>query len=128
ALAVRHGLDQVAGTEGHVPAREDAGGGRRERGGVDLDRAARRELDAILGAQERELRLLPDREDAGVRVDRDHVLVVVLGGEAPARVEDGAHAAQLDRLQPGSAEEALRAAAGQERNALALRLLSPLCA
>src|SRR5262245_53594774 len=128
ALAVRHRLDQVAGTEGHVPAREDPGRGRRERRGIDLDRAARRELDAVLGTQERELRLLADREDAGVGVDRDHVLVVVLGGEAAARVEDRAHAAELDRLQAGAAQEALRPAPGQERHAFALRLLELLVA
>ena len=98
-LAVRHRLDQVARTEGHVAARVDAGGRGGEARRVDPDRPARGELDPVGRLQERQVGLLADGEDAGVGVERQHVLVVVAGAEAAVLVEDGEDAPQLDLLE-----------------------------
>ena len=78
------------------------------------------------GLQERQVGLLADGEDAGVGVERQHVLVVVAGAEAAVLVEDRDDAPQLDLLEPPVAEEPLRPAAGQEGDALLLRLLELL--
>ena len=60
ALAVGDRLDQVARPECDIATGEDAGRGGRERGGVDLDRACRREFDAVGRFEERQVRLLAD--------------------------------------------------------------------
>src|SRR6185503_19126337 len=89
----------------------------------DLDRAPRRELDAVGGLEKREVRTLPDREDAGIRLDDHEIAIVVDRREAAAGVEHGADGAQLDRFEPAVADEPSRAAAGQEPDPLPPRLL-----
>ena len=59
----------------------------------------------VLGAQEGQVRPLPDGQHAAVGRDGDDVLVVVGRREAPGRVEDLRHAPELDRLEAGGPRE-----------------------
>jgi hypothetical protein len=123
ALAVRDGLDEVAGPECHVTAREHALCAGGQGLGIDLHRAAPLHLDPVRRLQEGEIGLLADGEDAGVGFDGEDVVVIVGRREASVLVEDRADGAQLDRLEPGLAHEALGSPPGQEGDAFVLRLL-----
>ena len=78
---------------------------------VHADRAAGRQLDAVSGLQEGEVRLLADGQDAGVGVEVAITSVVVAGREAAVLVEDRDARRAARRARAGRPEEALRTAA-----------------
>src|SRR5215831_17354865 len=127
-LPVCHCLDQVAGAKGYVSAGVDAWRRSDQRLGVNLDCSRRRELHSVLGFEEGQVWALPDRENAGVGLDGDDVLVLVLWGEAARSVEDRAHLPQVDGAQPPLADETLRSPTRQKLNALLASLLELLAA
>ncbi len=127
-LPVGDGFDEVARAEGDVAAREDAGGRGGQGGRFDLDRPGGRQRDGVLGPDEREIGLLPDRQDAGIRRNGDQVPFVVARSEAAVLVEDRDDALELHGLEAVAAEEPVRSAARDEGDAFLLRLLELLVA
>ena len=80
------------------------------------------------GFEERQVRLLADREDARVRVHRDDVRVVVGRREPPALVEDGHDAPEIDAAEAAAADEARRAPPRHEPDAFLPRFFELLAA
>ena len=76
--------------------------------------------------KEGEVRLLADREHAGVGGDRHQIALVVTRREPAVLIEDGHDLLQLDRLEPPRPEETVGTPPRQEGNAFLLRLFELL--
>jgi hypothetical protein len=117
------GVDEQPRSQHHVAAGVDVGARGLQRLGVDLDEAPLRELDAVLGRQEVEARLLADSQDDGVARDRLARRLVELRVEAALGVEDRQALHELDTADFAVAVDDPRAERGVQAQALVLALV-----
>ncbi len=108
-FAVGDRLDEISGTKRDIAAREYAGstGGQCDR--IDANGPRRLKVNTVGLRQECEVRLLPNRQNAGVGIHDDDIVVVIHRRKAASVVKDRVDRAKFDgRESAVGADEAAR--------------------